>query len=172
MPNRRLIFTYIAVLLFFNSAPLFAQATYEAEPFNGGFTSPIWFVSPSNLAVQWVPDGKGNQALRLEACTSSSAANHCDGSGSSYGQLVANSTSTQVHGVYRTTTSGTGYVTVGTTSALSFTDHTVKAGTTYYYVVTRWRTAFRAPTPRKSKSRSACEGYSQPRFSMNALIGT
>jgi fibronectin type 3 domain-containing protein len=28
------------------------------------------------------------------------------------------------------------YVNVGTTSALSFTDHTVVAGTTYYYVVT------------------------------------
>jgi hypothetical protein len=40
------------------------------------------------------------------------------------------------YNVYRTTTSGSGYANVGTTSALSFTDHTVKVGTTYYYVVT------------------------------------
>jgi Polysaccharide lyase len=40
------------------------------------------------------------------------------------------------YNVYRTTTSGSGYASVGTTSALSFSDNSVKVGTTYYYVVT------------------------------------
>ena len=40
------------------------------------------------------------------------------------------------YNVYRTTISGSGYANVGTTSGLSFTGHTVKVGTTYYYAVT------------------------------------
>ena len=50
----------------------------------------------------------------------------------------AASSATGVSGyrLYRTTTSGRGYVNVGTTSALSFTDSSVKIGSTYFYVVT------------------------------------
>ena len=40
--------------------------------------------------------------------------------------------------VYRSTTSGSGYVNIGSTDAstTSYTDNTVTNGTTYYYVVT------------------------------------
>jgi hypothetical protein len=44
--------------------------------------------------------------------------------------------SVSAYRVYRTTSSRTGYINVGTTSALSFADHSVKVGATYFYVVT------------------------------------
>ena len=50
------------------------------------------------------------------------------------------STTTQVTGynVYRSTTTGTGYVLLGSVAAptVAYTDKTVLAGKTYYYVVT------------------------------------
>jgi Polysaccharide lyase len=50
------------------------------------------------------------------------------------------------YNIYRSTTSGTGYENVGTTSGLSFTDHTVKTGTAYYYVVTAVADGIESPS--------------------------
>jgi hypothetical protein len=38
--------------------------------------------------------------------------------------------------VYRSTTTGSGYVKVGSASGLSYSDSTVQNATTYYYVTT------------------------------------
>jgi hypothetical protein len=79
---------YMGVLIFFTSGPLRAQAPYESEPFNGLLTNPGWYTDKFG-PLQWPADGLGNQAVRLEACASSSSSSHCSSSTSSYGQETA-----------------------------------------------------------------------------------
>jgi Polysaccharide lyase len=59
---------------------------------------------------------------------------------------AASNASVSRYHVYRSTTSGSGYENVGTTSGLSFTDHTVQTGTTYYYVVTAIADGIESPS--------------------------
>jgi Polysaccharide lyase len=99
MPNRVKIFCYIVVLLFFSSSPLFAQAAYEVEPFDGVITNPGWYTDNFG-PLQWPTDGLGNQSVRLEACASPSASSLCTSSTSSNGQESAVSTNHNVHAGY------------------------------------------------------------------------
>jgi hypothetical protein len=99
MTNRRMIFIYVVVLLFFSSAPLFAQAPYEVEPFDGAITNSGWYTDHFG-ALQWPTDGLGNQAVRLEACASPSATSHCTTSTSSYAQESGVATNHNVHAGY------------------------------------------------------------------------
>ena len=99
MTNRGMIFIYVAVVLFFNSAPLLAQAPYEAEPLDGVITNPGWYTDNFG-PLQWPVDGLGNKAVRLEACASRSASSRCTSSTSSSAQESALSTNHSVHGGY------------------------------------------------------------------------
>ena len=99
MTNRLKFFIHIVVLLFFSSAPLLAQAPYESEPFNGAITNQGWYTDKFG-SLQWPADGLGNEAVRLEACASSSSSNHCSSSTSSYGQETAVATNHNVHAGY------------------------------------------------------------------------
>jgi hypothetical protein len=99
MPNRLRVLIYIGVLMVFSSRPLFAQAPYQFEPFNGAITNPGWYTDKFG-PLQWPADGFGNQAVRLEACASTSPSTLCTTSTSSYGQETAVSTNHDVHAGY------------------------------------------------------------------------
>src|SRR5262249_6043583 len=99
MTKRRIIFMCVAVVLFFSNTPLFAQAPYEVEPFDGVITNPGWYTDNFG-PLQWPTDGLGNRAVRLDACASSSASSHCATSASSYAQESALSTNHNVHAGY------------------------------------------------------------------------
>jgi hypothetical protein len=99
MPNRLTLFICAVLLLFLGNIPVFAQAPYEVEPFNGSVTGSGW--QTDNFGpLQWPSDDHGGQAVRLEACASSSASRHCQGSTSSYAQEASVWTSENIHGGY------------------------------------------------------------------------